>query len=475
MTVQSDAMVRRRVAVVLLALLGGVLWCAQAEAACYRVSRSTPTTDTGAVDYVEPGKGLVRVWEGAHDTSGKGAMAMTININDEVFQPDGTLLASKVLSIFDLGSGHVGGYAPEQVLFRCRPTENPSTFYEYYSTNGDNSWAGKDEEGSAIGLPESYRTVQRGLMARVTNLNTGEYASRYWKRRPLELDMARDQDSRGWYLIKARHFSNYKVEFFKYSKSKGSGDTGWQDGQDGQNWNYSQPIAYSAFQGGGMSPDLKPGADHASQYSGFYGAWPGAINPYQTVKVRRSASCRVVTATPVVAFTPISAVELEKGGQRMLPIDIRLQCQTGAPGNAGLAAFQSGTGVGQTAMGLLVQPANYLAAQKEGLGAGGGRGSGVTHLLSDGYGDNPAVATGVGVALSRQSGQKLNWLSSGMITGGGGDAGWYPVLQGASSGESQDGLTSYQTRMHATLIRLPGKRVKAGSLNATAQVVIRVQ
>lgn len=53
---------------------------------------------------------------------------MTININNEAFQPDGTLLASKVLSIYDLGSGHTGGYAPEQVLFRCSPEEKPETF-----------------------------------------------------------------------------------------------------------------------------------------------------------------------------------------------------------------------------------------------------------------------------------------------------------------------------------------------------------
>ena len=473
MTVQSDAMVRRRVAAVLLALLGGVLWCAQAEAACYRVSRVVPSVIPSDVDYVEAGKGEVRFWEGALDTAGQGAMAMTININNSVFQPEGTLLASKLLSIFDLGSGHIGGYLPEQVLFRCQPTENPNTFYEYYSTNGDNEWAGKEEIGNAIGLPQSYRTMQRGLMARVTNLKTGEYASRYWKRRPLELDMEKDKDSKGWYLIKARHFSNYKVEFFKYSQAKGYPDIGWQDSAAGQNWVYSQPIAYSAFQGGGMSPDLRPGADHASQWSGFPAHWPGSINPYLTVKVRRSASCRVVTATPVVAFPPISAVELEKGGQRMLLIEITLQCQTGAPANADLAGFQSGTNVGQTAMGLLVQPANYLAAQREGLGVPGG--SGVTHLLSDGYGDNPAVATGVGVALSRPSGQKLNWLSSAWITGDGPVAGWYPVLQGASSSESQNGLTSYKTQMHATLIRLPGKKVKAGSLNATAQVVIRVQ
>ncbi|KMN32129.1 hypothetical protein VI26_18400 [Chromobacterium sp. LK1] len=453
-------------------LLVGALSSMSAQGACYRVSRSSPTTDINAVDYVEPGRGEVRIWDGATDTAGQGALAMTININNEAFQPDGTLLASKVLSIYDLGSGHTGGYAPEQVLFRCSPEEKPETFYEYYSTNGDNDWAGKDEEGSAIGLPQAYRTVQRGLMVRVTNLNTGEYASRYWKRRPLVLDMANDRDERGWYLIKAKHFSNYKVEFFKYSQSKGSGDIGWQDGPAGQNWMYAQPIAYSAFQGGGGSPWLSEGADHNQNFSGWFWDWPGAINPYQVVKVRRSASCRVETVTPVVAFPAISVAELEQGGQRTLPVDIRLQCQTGAPANAGLSGFQSGTAQGQTAMGLLVQPANYQAALTEGLGTSGG---GVSHLLSDGYGVNPAVATGVGVALRRPGGQVLNLLSDVLLTGGGGDAGWYPVLQDTAELGSQDGWTRYQARMQAVLTRLPGKRVKAGGLNATAQVVIRVQ
>ncbi|WP_227107120.1 fimbrial protein [Chromobacterium rhizoryzae] len=472
MKFQTDAAARRHGAAALLAVLLGGLWSAQAEAACYRVSRAAPSTNPNDVDYVEPGKGEVRSWLGSTDTAGQGAMAMTININNEVFQPDGTLLGSKILSIYDLGSDNIGSYTPEQVLFRCSPEERPSTFYEYYSTNGDNLWAGKDEEGSAIGLPQAYRTVQRGLMARVTNLNTGEFASRYWKRRPLKLDMARDRDSRGWYLIKARHFSNYKVEFFKYSQSKGSGDIGWQDSVAGQNWVYTQPIAYSAFQGGGLSPLLGEGVDHATQWSGFYNAWPGSINPYNTVKIRRTASCRVVTVTPVVAFPPISAVEMEKGGQRTLPIEINLQCQTGSPANIGLSGFQSGTGAGQTAMGVLVQAANYQAALKEGLGTGGG---GVTHLLSDGYGVNPAVATGVGVALSRLGGQRLNLLSNELITGGGALAGWYPVLQDAEATGNQSGLTHYRARMRATLIRLPGKKVKPGSLNATAQVVVRVQ
>ncbi|WP_235084182.1 fimbrial protein [Chromobacterium sp. Beijing] len=471
MKFQTDAAARRHGAAALLAVLLGGLWSAQAEAACYRVSRPTPSTNPNDVDYVEPGKGVVRLWEGARDDAGQQAMAMTLNINNEIFQPDGTLLGSKVLSIYDLGFGNIGGYTPEQVLFRCTKEEEGKLF-EYYSTNGDNEWAGRDEVGSAIGLADSYRTMQRGLISRVTNLNTGEHATRKWKRRALKLT-AEDIDSQKWLLIKVKHFSNYKVEFFKYSEAKGYPDIVWQDSELGQSWVNSQPIAYSAFQGGGWSPGLFIGADHINNWSGFYNAWPGAINPYNTVKIRRTASCRVEMVTPVVLFPSISAVEMEKGGQRTLPIEINLQCQTGSPANIGLSGFQSGTRTGQTAMGVLVQADNYQAALKEGLGAPGG--SGVTHLLSDGYGVNPAVATGVGVALSRPGGQRLNLLSNELITGGGAPDGWYPVLQDAEATSNQSGLTHYRARMSATLIRLPGKKVKPGSLNATAQVVVRVQ
>ncbi|CUZ34159.1 Uncharacterised protein [Serratia marcescens] len=58
----------------------------------------------------------------------------------------------------------------------------------------------------------------------------------------------------------------------------------------------------------------------------------------------------------------------------------------------------------------------------------------------------------------------------------GNDAGWYPVLNGASGGGSTAaGFTHYTTQLTATLARLPGQAVTAGKVDARAYVWVKVQ
>lgn len=448
---------RNRIAAALL-LLTGVTLATPAWAACYRITATN--TNPSSNYYTEPGKGVGASWSGATDTSGSiGTLPTVVNINNSTFQPDTTLLASGTVSILQAGAQT---YSADQILFRCTASE-AGNLYEYYATNGDATYAGNKEVGSAYGLPESYQTYADGMALRATNMVTGEYYSRYWKARPLT---NLETDSLGWILIKAKDFSDTKVELFRLSASSGS--------MKGSGiYSQSQPATYIAFKGGSLSSGLSVGADSATQYSGWYNAWPGAVNLYNRLYIRRSATCSVNNVTPTVRFPIITVAELQAGVSRQMPITIQFNCQTGTPANTGVTALASGVGANQTAMGILVNPANAAAAVSAGFGT---TGSGVSYLLSDGYGTDPTIATGVGIQISRTNGSVMNLLStlSGSVLGGNA-AGWYPVLDDASPGSTVSGMTSYTKTLNATLKALPGKTVTAGKVSATAQVIIQVQ
>ncbi|WP_330985335.1 MULTISPECIES: fimbrial protein [Enterobacterales] len=440
-----------------LLVIGSVL-SAPTWATCYRIT--TTTTSTTSSYYTEPGKGTAASWSGASDGGGSiGTLPTVVNLNNSTFQPDGTLLATGIVPLVGAET-----YNAEQILFRCQASDAGS-LYEYYATNGDSTYAGMTEVGTAAGLPQSYQTYVPGMALRATNMSTGQYYSRYWQARQLT---GLDTDSQGWLLVKAKNFSTTKVELFRLSNSVG----GWGATATGI-YPLSQPATYIAFQGGGFSSGLSVGADSATKYDGFYSAWPGAVNLYNRLYIRRSAACMVNNVTPLVVF-PIATVAQMRGGATLQkPISISFSCQTGSPANTGLTALTSGVAANQTAMGILVNAANAAKATSLGFGTSG---SGVTYLLSDNYGVDPSVATGVGIQISRTNGTPLNLLSSlsGTVLGGN-LAGWYPVLDDAVSGGVVSGVTTYTKTLNATLKALPGQTVTAGTVSASAQIIIQVQ
>ncbi|MFC4703885.1 MULTISPECIES: fimbrial protein [Paraburkholderia] len=432
---------------------------------CYKITGLT--SDPNSAYYTDPGT-ITTNWVGSTDTAGQGAYPMTVTINTPPFVPDGTLLGSAVSPVYNMGSNGVGTYSPEQVLWRCSPeAATANGLFEFYSTNGDNDYAGKWDASGDSGIPGTYYTYYKGLISRITNLTTGQYASRYWAARQMT---GLDKDSQGWLLVKAKNFSQYKLEFFQCSActayySNTAANPGY--------WSYTQPVGYVVFVAPNFGGNVTIGADHNVAYDGFYGRWPGAINPYNTVYIRRTATCAVTNATPVVNFPLITVNELNKGVTRQLPVTIQMQCQSTTP--PGMGAFASGTATNQTALGILAQPANAQAAVSTGLTTAG---SGVTYLLSDGYGTDPSVASGVGVALTRPGGGALNFLTNQYVTLGGANDGWDPVLNDATStGSPGTGLTSYTRKINATFKAFaPGKvAVTPGRYNATAQVIVRVQ
>jgi hypothetical protein len=452
-----------------LVLVAGVVLptCASAQSTstgCWRITGAT--TSTSSYLYTDPGS-VVGSWSGASDTAGQGAFPMTVAVNVPAFVPDGTLLGSAVSPMYNLGSNGVGSYSPEQILFRCSPNAD-GTLYEYFATNGDSTYAGMNDVSAQSGIPGTYQAYYTGTVIRVTNMTTGDIVTRYWQARPLT---NLDHDSQGWIIVKAKNFSQYKMEVFQCTTCPTGGTSG------SGSWSQSQPQAYSAFVGGAtgtiIKGNLSVGADSYNHYDGWYSTWPGAINAYQTVIVRRAATCAVTNTTPLVRFPPMSVAELTQGGSIQAPVTIQIQCQSTAP--SGLSAVVSGTAANQTALGVLAPPENAQSATTAGLTT---TGTGVTYLLSNGYGTDSSVATGVGVTLSRPSGTPLNFLTNQFVTLGGAASGWDPVLNDASAdGPANGGITSYTRTINATFKAFaPGSTpVTPGRYDATAQVIIRVQ
>ncbi|MBW7984745.1 fimbrial protein [Enterobacillus tribolii] len=441
-----------------LLVIGAASYASSAAAQCYRVSYTSLPAST-ANNYVEPGKGTFGTWGGAADSAGgSGGLPLVININSLAFQPSGTVIASGSSSFYELGDVT---FTPEQVLFRCTADEAAKGLYEYYATNGDSTYAGMHDDGATEGIPETYRTRYQGMGIRITNTNTGEYFSRYWKARELT---NLDKDSQGWILVKAKNFSGVRTELIRLNNSSGLTSSGQYD--------WSQPAAYIAFKGGTRSTNLEVGADSATKYNGWHDYWPGAISLHKRITIRRSATCLVSNVTPNVTFPIISVAELNQNVTRQAPIQIQFFCQTGAPANSGLTAFVSGTAASQTAMGILVNTENAISAFAEGFGTPNG---GVNYLLSDGYDTDPNIATGVGIRISDKNSKALTLLTALGGYGTGETAGWYPVLDATEQGSTLNGITFYTKNLTATLMKLPGKTVTTGKIKATAQVVIQVQ
>ncbi len=435
-----------------------------ALADCYKIT--VTNNNPASVYYTEPGKGTVASWGGALDGNGSmGTIPKIVNINNNAFQPLGTLIASGTTSFLDSGTSK---YTPDQILFRCTPDE-AGKLREFYSTNGDSAYAGMYQVNSALGLDETYTTIVSGLGLRVKNMATGQYYSRYWKSRPLN---NLDVDSKGWILVKAKDFSNASIELYKidYNANNLGNPRNTYTGLVA----WTQPAAYIALKSSNIGINFDDGVDHYGHHHGWYAEWPASmVNLHNNLIIRRAATCFVQNVTPNVLFPTLSVSDLNNGTKATMPININFQCQSGSPANSGVTALFSGTHDGQTAFGLLPKPANVASAQNQGLTVG--TGAAVTHLLSDGYGSAQNVATGVGISFTRKNGTQLNLLSTLASSGQGASYGWYPVLDDAISSGNINGVTSYSKTLDATFGKLPGKVVTAGKYNATVQVIIQVQ
>lgn len=105
---------------------------------------------------------------------------------------------------------------------------------------------------------------------------------------------------------------------------------------------------------------------------------------------------------------------------------------------------------------------------------------GVSYLLSDHYGTDNRIATGVGISLSDSNGAAMNFVGWGgcvsNCVAGASAAGWYPILTGANAnGSSAAGYNDYSHHFIATLKKLPNGTPTAGKIDATAYVLVKIQ
>lgn len=424
------------------------LVCAQAMGTCHRIS--TATTNPADFYYVAPNYGKTAVWHGSYDANRGMLNLPIINVTDESFQPNGTLLGSSVVPFSTYGQ--TGGYDPEQVLFRCDAADEHQ-LNEIYSVNADNAYGGMYEDGTAYGIDKGYATYHRNVVIRVKNNSTGQYFSRLWQYRPLR---GLDRDAQGRILVKAKNFTDVTIELFQIGKVRGVEQT--------TVYSYNQPAAYIAFGGPGLAYPTE-GVDHISHYPGWYANWPGNISLYQQLYTRRAGGCAVMNVTPYVLFPTVTIAELNSGVTREADIQINYRCQQHADIN--------GPAVNANAIAFKIESNNYQIARQLGFTTQ----DAVTYLVSNAYGTN-TVASGVGVKLQRNDGVIQPFLNFDYRTSldsqyNAWKDGWRP-LQGNRTGIVG---TSYQYMDNYRVVfgKLPGMSPTAGKFYAKAEVLIRVQ
>lgn len=441
-----------------LHLLLLLLAASPAWATCYKVT-AVGTATTTALGQIRPGEGTAAFWDGACDTcNGSLGLPSVVNVSDPGFQPYPSLLASAVVPATRHGS--TSGYGPEQVLFRCAAAD---AVYEMFSTNGDNLYSGwyngGDSVGNSVGLQAAYRTAWPNVLLRLTHVETGRYFTDVWNERLLT---GLDMDSRGFKLVKAKNLSAVRSELF----SAPTESTSYYPAVASQLYGYTQPAGYLAIKGPGLAyPTV--GQSHYANYSGWYANWPAALSLFGNVTLKRQPTCAVLNVTPQVAFPSMSMGEISAGASREASFQVSFKCQTG---------MASSTASNGTALGVKVSEGARAAAASLGLVNANG---GVSYLLSDRYGD-PGMAKGVGIRILRGGGA-INLLGDENSSAGFNAQahGWYPVVGGASTAVSNSaGVTQYSETFNARLEKIEdGVRpeVSAGRVQATAQIIIRVQ
>jgi len=428
---------RYRLTLTLIVMFGAVI--SDAQATCSRIYSGIQTRDNST----------------AQLTFGR------INLTSAHLQPVGTLLGSIVIS-----PASAPGLTSETVMWECDITD-ADDLYELFATNGDDRVGGFWDIGAADGLPNYFATWFPYVAIRLTHVNSGQVYTRYWQQaRITEYATVGNKIQ-----IKAKHLSLIQAELVRVSSlppttgsvSNYCTGTAASSGSGVYPYTCTQPNGYIQFQGGGIKSDSV--GEDSSRYYRFWGARNGVgYGMRSAASISYAATCVARNVTPVVTFLPVTAAELNQGATRSSDFTIDLECDN---------AVNSGTSTNQTALGIQVAQSAYTQAQSMGLVTSGGA---VTHLLSNGYGSDPSVATGVGISLrNAKDGTAMNFLGWSN-TGTGASGGWYPVLDGASSnGSNTQNFTNYSQTITATLSALPGLTAKPGKVNATAYVLVKVQ
>ncbi|MFB2668636.1 fimbrial protein [Shewanella xiamenensis] len=436
---------------ILACLLG-----AEAQATCYRISYNNELTDKNSPYYVNPEFGTNAIWNGASDSNfGPTGLQNVIGVVDTYFQPVGTLI-TKSPNTPMIQYGQAGGFHPEQVLYRC-DAEDEGKIFESYATNSDNYLSGRSLVTEA-GVPShTYMLNSPNLGFRLWNDTAQEYVTRNWRYRPLT---NLDRDDKNKILVKAKNFSSISVELIKISAPAITDGPYQPESFYRDFYSYNQPLGYTTFVGPGV-PGCAEG-QLGTCYIGFHSSWPGNISIANQLSIRHKPMCYFRSVTPYVSFAPISATALKQGQRVPAQFILQYSCATGAT---------FGTDAGMNAVGFKISSEAYQAAVKEGLTTAG---TGVSKLLSKGYGVDPTIAIGVGIELRRESGEELFWLTNENNINGGSMDGWHRLNGVQVSTEPLSKV--YEERFNVFLSKNGSTiDVTPGKVYATAEVFIRIQ
>ncbi|GAA0491700.1 MULTISPECIES: fimbrial protein [Tatumella] len=413
------------------------------------------------------------------DACGVGIGLGNVNITSAYLQPVGTPLGSNVFSITTAARYSSSG-AGDLILYECDAADAGS-IYEVFATNGDDRVGGYYDLGEADGNPGYFATYFPYVGIKLTDVNSGLVYSRYWQQTPIT-----SYETVGSKIeIRVKDFSPIRADLIRISTTPGAGNShycgaysssniysGMASNTGSPSYSCTQPNGYVTFKGPGIATDAIGSDSSLSQNYSTWGtgrwiAMGMGTGPISTLT--HTATCAVRNVTPLVLIPTISSQSLENGGTSQADFTVSVECDNSAV---------SGISSGSTALGLQVPYDSFVTAQNLGLVNSSG---GVSYLLSDGYGTDSSIATGVGIALSNTtSGTAMNFLGWGACTStacpSGNAVGWYSVLDGAtSSGSAASGYTSYNTVLTATLEKIPGQTVTAGKVSAKAYVWVRVQ
>lgn len=397
-----------------------------------------------------------------NNLSGVGTALGKVNLTSAYLQQVGTPLGTSIFSF----SNSATFPDPNRVLYECDVTDIGNIF-EVFATNGDDRLGGYYDLGKIDGNPDYYATAFPYVGIRLTHLDSGKAFTRYWQSAPI----TRYAIVGNKIQIRVKDFSTIKADLIKLSSLPGNFGSWCNMNPINMSSNYTcdQPNGYVTFQGPGIQAD-PIGSDSANNYNVWWtGRWQAiGMGTAPASSLTYTATCVARNVTPLVLLPTISVKQLNSGQTSKAQFTINIECDNAAV---------SGVSNNNTALGLQVPYDSYVAAQKLGLVSTNG---GVSYLLSNGYGTDSSVATGVGISLiNTGNGAPMNFIGwagchAGQCPQGNG-AGWYPVLNGANGSSSAAGFTNYTTQLTATLARLPGQSVTAGKVDAKAYVWVKVQ
>lgn len=393
-----------------------------------------------------------------------------VNLTNPYLQPVGSLLATAIVPPTNYT---YGGANASSVLWTCDKADLPNVHF-LVATNGDDRVGGFYDIGTSDGLPGVYATYFAYVGLKLSM--SGITVSRYWQRVPL----TSYAESGNKIQIRLQDIPPLQAELYRISSLPGTGAVSYYCGNNntqGSGINFTgtytctQPNAYIQLVGPGITHD-NAGEDSAYKMQ-FWGADNGfGYGMRSAATLSQTATCVARNATPLVLFEAMSVQQLQAGASAQANFSVQIECSDSAV---------SGTNSGQTALGIQVSPGAYSAAQSLGLVNASG---GVNALVSDNYGNDPGLARGVGITLKNAgTGAAMPFVGQPGNTGNtpisyptGPNAGWYPVLTGATAvGSSASGYSNYLQTFIASLQQLPGENVTPGKVRATAYVLVKVQ